>query len=84
MTITNQDKPTTSLTNITKVSIGETWASILTTWATETRTWLAISQLITNVALEDLGYFWSSRRFLWEGSEVWTLEVGGITNINKP
>ena len=47
--ITNQDKPTTILTNSSKVSIGETWSSITTTWASETRTWLAVSQLIDNV-----------------------------------
>lgn len=48
MSITNQSKPTTSLTNTSKVSIGETWATIDTSWATEVRTWLAVSQLITN------------------------------------
>lgn len=48
MPITNQSKPTTSITNTSKVSIGETWATIDTTWATEIRTWLAVSQLITN------------------------------------
>lgn len=48
--ITNLAKPTTTLTNTDKVSIGETWASVLTTWATETRTWLEISQLLTNSA----------------------------------
>jgi len=48
MSIINQSKPTTALVNSDKVSIGETWASILTTWASETRTWLAVSQLIAN------------------------------------
>lgn len=50
MALTNVSKPSTSFTNILKVSIGETWASILTTWATEIRTWLAVSQLIGNTA----------------------------------
>ena len=44
----NQSKPTTSLLNSAKVSIGETWDSIITTWATETRTWEAVSKLIEN------------------------------------
>ena len=44
----NETKPTTSIVNSDKVSIGETWATIPTTWATETRTWLAVSQLFTN------------------------------------
>lgn len=48
MAITNTSKPTTTFSNSSKVSVGETWATITTTWATETRTWLAVSQLITN------------------------------------
>lgn len=44
----NTSKPTTTLANSSKVSIGETWGSITTTWASETRTWAAISQLFTN------------------------------------
>lgn len=36
------------MTNVAKVSIGETWDTISTTWASETQTWLAASQLITN------------------------------------
>ena len=39
---------TAGMTNTSKVSIGETWATVSTTWATETRTWLAVSQLFTN------------------------------------
>ena len=50
MAIANEPKPTTSFTNSSKVSQGETWGTITTTWATETRTWLAVSQLVTNTA----------------------------------
>lgn len=50
MSIANTSKPTTTLANSSKVSIGETWASIATTWASETRTWLAVSQLFSNTA----------------------------------
>ncbi len=50
MALVNTSKPTTTLTNSSKVSIGETWATITTTWASETRTWLAVSQLFTNTA----------------------------------
>ena len=50
MAITNISRPTSALTNTEKVSVGETWGSILTTWASETRTWLAVSQLVTNTA----------------------------------
>lgn len=48
MAITNTSKPTTSVTNLTKVSYGETWASIPTTWAIETRTWIATVSLMSN------------------------------------
>lgn len=48
MTITNVSKPTTSLTNSSKISIGETWGSITSTWASEVRDWLTCSQLISN------------------------------------
>ena len=41
---------TVGITNLSKVSTGETWATASTTWATETRTWLAISQLIGNTS----------------------------------
>lgn len=46
----NTSKPTTSITNVTKVAQGETWGTIDTSWATETQTWLEVSQLIDNVA----------------------------------
>lgn len=48
MTMTNESKPTTTLSNSSKVSVGETWATITTSWSSETRTWEAISQLFTN------------------------------------
>jgi hypothetical protein len=37
-----------SITNSTKVSIGETWGTITSTWASEPETWLAASQLFNN------------------------------------
>lgn len=48
MAIVNTSRPTSSMSNTSKVSIGETWGTVTTIWANETRTWLAISQLITN------------------------------------
>lgn len=50
MSLVNQDKPNTSISNSTRISIGETWASIPTTWATETRTWEDMQSLIDNVS----------------------------------
>jgi len=50
MSITNETKPTTSLTNSTRINIGETWGSDLNTWAAELRTWAATISIITNSA----------------------------------
>jgi len=57
-------------TNIAKVSIGETWATISTTWASETRDWLSASQLITNVKM-DTDTVWSNRTFVWQLTAPW-------------
>ena len=50
MAITNTAKPTTSITNTTKVSFAELWSTITTTWASETRTWADTASLFDNVA----------------------------------
>lgn len=50
MSITNTSKPTTSLTNATKVSSAELWSTITTTWASETRTWLETGSLVDNTS----------------------------------
>ena len=59
-------------TNIAKVSVGETWATIETTWATETRDWLAVSQLMTNVTLEGIVDVWASRAYPWQQDTPWS------------
>jgi hypothetical protein len=48
--ITNTDRPTTTITNTTRVPSGETWAIITTTWAAETRTWAESGSFITPTA----------------------------------
>ena len=83
MSIVNQDKPTTSLTNSDRANIGETWATIITTWATETRTWQRLVSIFTNMTQGATGYLWSSRRYPWTEATPWLYE-GPITNINKP
>lgn len=49
MSLINTSKPSSSLTNIAKVSFAELWSTITTTWASETRTWSATGSLVTNV-----------------------------------
>ena len=48
MAITNISKPTTSLTNTSKVSFAELWSTITTTWVSESRSWLDTGSLIDN------------------------------------
>jgi hypothetical protein len=50
MSITNISKPSTSLTNSSKVASYETWDTITTTWAGETRTWDDMGSLIDNIS----------------------------------
>lgn len=49
MALVNTSKPTTTLTNVTKVNFAELWGTISTTWASETRTWSATGSAFTNV-----------------------------------
>ncbi len=49
MSITNTAKPNaSSLTNSTRVNIGETWATDMNQWQNENRTWDATVSIITN------------------------------------
>jgi hypothetical protein len=81
MAITNVSKPTTSFSNSSKVSIGETWATVTTTWAAETRTWLAVSQLFTNTAKDIYGYLFS---FIYPLSLPYPFASSGLSNQSKP
>ena len=71
------------MTNTSKVSIGETWATVSTTWASETRSWLAVSQLFTNISTGIAGFLWSIKRTPWTETTPW-LSNNGVTNISKP
>ena len=44
----NDSKPTSSIIDSSKVSISETWNTILTTWNSETRTWNDLFSLIVS------------------------------------
>jgi hypothetical protein len=83
MALVNISKPTTSLTNTTKVSSYETWDTNTTTWDTETRTWDDMGSLFDNVSKGTTGFLWSLTRFPWTETAPW-LTDNGITNISKP
>ena len=50
MALTNISKPTTNITNDTRVSFSELWSTITTTWASETRTWLDCASIFDGFA----------------------------------
>jgi hypothetical protein len=82
MSIVNQDKPITSLTNPTKVVNYETWDSNTSTWDTETRTWNEMGTVWSNQSLST-DPIWSYRNFPWLMTAPWQ-QTGGIINSNKP
>jgi hypothetical protein len=79
MSITNQAKPTTSLSNATKINIGETWASITTTWATEARTWADMASIIDNVN-KPLNDIILATPYPANNTIAWTTSTGSYTN----
>lgn len=83
MALTNTSKPTPSITNATKVNIGETWATITTTWATETRTWGETASFINNSTKAFGGLLWAASTLPWQLPTPW-LDTGGISNLPKP
>jgi hypothetical protein len=82
MAITNISKPSTSLTNPTKVVQYETWDSLTTTWDTETRTWDEMGTTWTNTSINASDWFFSNRRFPF--TEATPFLSGGMTNQAKP
>lgn len=50
MAITNTSRPNSTLSNASRINIGETWNSITSTWATESRTWNAMASIIGNIS----------------------------------
>jgi len=83
MSITNVDKPSTSIANSSKVSGAETWATIATTWATEVRSWIDCISLFSNSSLEGITYLWAFNSQPWDYVLPWQVSTG-MTNIAKP
>lgn len=50
MAIVNTTKQSSSMTNLSRASIEETWDSNTTTWNTETRTWNDMASIVDNIA----------------------------------
>lgn len=50
MALINTAKPTTTLSNASRISNAETWASISSTWTSELRSWSEVSSLLENAA----------------------------------
>lgn len=82
MALTNVSKPSTTLTNSSKVVSYESWDTITTTWDTETRTWDDMASVMDNTTL-NTDNLWSNRSFPWLMALPWQ-QTGGITNTSKP
>lgn len=80
----NESKPTTTLTNTTRIGGAELWSTITTTWASESRTWLDCASLMDNVSLSATDPLWSNRSFPWLLTTPWGTVSTGMTNISKP
>ena len=85
----NQDKPTPSVSNSAKISIGETWDTIDTTWDTEIRTWDEVSKLIDNTSRPTIEVVCLAQEdgfclLQEDGFKLVVDFVGGIINQNKP
>ena len=80
----NLDKPTTSLVNTDKVSIGTTWDTWTTSWDDETRTWDELSQLIENASKTAYGAPLWNNQMVWQLSLPWQVDSAIMTNFEKP
>ena len=81
--ITNTAKPTTTLTNASRVISFESWDTNTTSWNTEVRTWNEMGTIWTNRAIGATGFLWSIKRLPWTEATPWLTE-GGVINSNKP
>ncbi len=72
------------MTNNTKVSIGETWATISTTWASELQSWEEASQLIGNISKTTYGDPLWNAQLVWQLALPWEVNTSVMTNQLKP
>lgn len=86
--MTNTSKPTTSLSNTTRIGDSELWSTITTTWASETRTWLGCISLFTNTTFRNLGSYTFDEIGTFSLDQVGGVEFARqftpITNTAKP
>lgn len=85
----NESKPSTSVTNTSKVSFAELWSTIPTTWATETRTWAECISLFTNSAKPvttggTIGQGIKYMGHIMQYSEDTVITGNTMTNLPKP
>jgi len=83
MAIENVSKPSSSISNATRINIGLTWDADTLQWQNESRTWDDTQSVIDNITKGTTGFLWSVSRFPWTEATPWLTE-GGITNVNRP
>lgn len=79
----NQDKPTSSVSNQTKINIGLTWDAATMTWDDALFTWDSTVSVIGNASKVFGGLLWAVNNLPWQMSTPW-IDSGNITNIAKP
>jgi hypothetical protein len=92
MSISNTSKPTTSVTNTSRVLNYVTWDTNTTTFDTETRTWDEMGTTMTNTDRAGLGTVINlliGGTFQLQIGGTYNLKIGptvgaGITNTAKP
>ncbi len=83
MAITNISKPSSSVSNQSKINIGETWDSDMNQWQNESRTWDDMASIIDNITKIYSGYLWAESTLPWQLATPW-IDTNKITNISRP
>lgn len=83
MAITNISKPSSSVSNQSKINIGEVWNTDLNQWQNETRTWNDMASIIGNSTKIYSGFLWVASTLPWQLATPW-IDTNKITNISRP
>lgn len=83
MALINTSKPSSSISNQTKINIGETWDAATMTWNAASFTWDSTQSVIDNATKAFSGFIWAYSILPWQLTTPW-IDTGIITNQAKP
>jgi hypothetical protein len=82
------DRQFAPMTNTSKASSAETWATIITTWANETRTWRGAGSTIENITVKNLGSYTVDELASFSADQIggvsFDRQFSPISNTSKP